>query len=52
MGSGTYITTAILTPRVAYGMANVMLNYNYPIMTVLGCMFIGNGLFVLVYELE
>ena len=46
----TYITTAILTPRVAYGMANVMLGYNYSIMTVLGCMFIGNGLFVLVYE--
>ncbi len=46
----TYITTAILSPRAAYGIANLMVSYKYSILTILGCMFIGNGLFVIVYE--
>ncbi|AHF79516.1 hypothetical protein [Thermococcus paralvinellae] len=46
----TYITTAIFSPRAAYGIAKVMLGYNYPMQKVLGCMFLGNGLFVLLNE--
>jgi len=46
----TYITTAIFSPRAAYGIAKVMLSYNYPMRKVLGCMFLGNGLFILLNE--
>ncbi|EHP87032.1 hypothetical protein MetfoDRAFT_0865 [Methanotorris formicicus Mc-S-70] len=46
----TYVSTAVLSPRVAYGIAKIMLDYHYSINIVLGCMFIGNGLFVLTYE--
>ncbi len=46
----TYITTAVFSPRAAYGIAKVMLGYNYPMQKVLGCMFLGNGLFVLLNE--
>ncbi|WP_056935066.1 hypothetical protein [Thermococcus barophilus] len=46
----TYITTAIFSLRAAYGIAKVMLSYNYPMQKVLGCMFLGNGLFVLLNE--
>ncbi|WP_292459491.1 hypothetical protein [Methanothermococcus sp.] len=46
----TYISTSIVSPRVSYGIAKIMLSYNYSIYTVLGCMFLGNGLFVLAYE--
>lgn len=46
----TYVTTAIFSPRVAYGIAKVMLSYNYPLKDVLACMFLGNGLFVILNE--
>ncbi|ACV24240.1 conserved hypothetical protein [Methanocaldococcus fervens AG86] len=45
-----YITTAMFSPAAAYGIAKVMLSYNYPINKVLGCMFLGTGLFTLLYE--
>ncbi|WP_456416851.1 hypothetical protein [Methanocaldococcus sp.] len=46
----SYITASIISPRIAYGIAKIMLGYNYSIYTILGCMFLGNGLFVLTYE--
>ena len=46
----TYITTALFSPRVAYGIAKVMLSCNYPMKEVLACMFLGNGLFVIFNE--
>jgi len=46
----TYVTTAIFSPRAAYGIAKVMLIYNYPMQKVLGYMFLGNGLFVILNE--
>ncbi|HIQ38965.1 MAG TPA: hypothetical protein EYH53_03040 [Methanothermococcus okinawensis] len=46
----TYLTTTIFSPTAAYGILKVMLSYNYPMQKILGCMFLGNGLFVLLSE--
>ncbi len=46
----SYIAASIISPRIAYGIAKIMLGYNYSIYTILGCMFLGNGWFVLTYE--
>ncbi|NIA09764.1 MAG: hypothetical protein GWP10_08540 [Nitrospiraceae bacterium] len=46
----TYVTTALFSPRVAYGIAKVMLNYDYPVKIILACMFLGNALFVIFNE--
>jgi len=43
----TYITTAAISPPVAYGLIKVMLQKNYPVTHILGTMAVGNAMFSL-----
>ncbi|NPA05725.1 MAG: hypothetical protein GXO09_06500 [Crenarchaeota archaeon] len=45
-----YIATAVASPRAAYGLARVLLDTGYPGQRLLGCMFLGNGLFAALNE--
>ena len=43
----TYITTAAISPPVAYGLIKVMIEKNHPVTHILGTMAVGNGMFSL-----
>ncbi len=47
----TCIATSIASPRVAWGIAKMMVDAGHPANEVLGCLFLGSGLFVLLNEL-
>ncbi|WP_456437669.1 hypothetical protein [Desulfurobacterium sp.] len=41
----TYVATAAISPPVAYGLIKVMIAKHYPLIKILGAMFIGNACF-------
>ncbi|WP_457567996.1 hypothetical protein [Desulfurobacterium sp.] len=43
----TYVATAAVSPPVAYGLIKVMVARHYPLVKILGAMFIGNACFTL-----
>ncbi len=43
----TYITTAAISPPVAYGLIKVMIEKHHPVFRILGTMAVGNGMFSL-----
>ncbi len=44
----TYITTAAISPPVAYGLIKVMIEKNHTVTHILGTMAVGNGMFSLI----
>ena len=47
----TYIITAITSPRIAWGIAKIMIDNGYYFTNILGCIFLGNALYLLLNEL-
>jgi len=47
----TYIITSIMSPRIAWGIARIMLDNGYSFTNILGCIFLGNALYLLLNEL-
>ncbi|ADY73411.1 hypothetical protein Dester_0770 [Desulfurobacterium thermolithotrophum DSM 11699] len=44
----TYITTAAVSPPVAYGLIKIMIEKNHPVTHILGTMAVGNAMFSLI----
>ena len=47
----TYLITAITSPRIAWGIAKIMIDNGYYFTNILGCIFLGNALYLLLNEL-
>ncbi len=46
----TYLIASMLSPRAAHGLVKLMLDIGYPMMKVLCCVFLGNGLYTSLME--